>query len=57
MTVIALLSAIGVVLMSILQIPYPVAPFLKIEFSDLPLRHHSITEKKLEDDNNPNSNH
>ena len=34
LTVLALLSAIGVVLMSYLQIPYPIAPFLKIEFSD-----------------------
>jgi riboflavin transporter FmnP len=33
-TVLAALSAIGVVLMSYLQIPYPIAPFLKIEFSD-----------------------
>ena len=34
LTVLALLSAMGVVLMSYLQIPYPIAPFLKIEFSD-----------------------
>ena len=34
LTVLALLSAIGVILMSYLQIPYPIAPFLKIEFSD-----------------------
>lgn len=34
LTVLALLSAIGVVLMSYLQLPYPIAPFLKIEFSD-----------------------
>ena len=34
LTILALLSAIGVVLMSYLQIPYPIAPFLKIEFSD-----------------------
>lgn len=34
LTALALLAAIGVVLMSIFQIPYPVAPFLKIEFSD-----------------------
>ena len=34
LTTLALLSAIGVVLMSYIQIPYPIAPFLKIEFSD-----------------------
>ena len=34
MTTLALLSAIGVILMSYLQIPYPMAPFLKIELSD-----------------------
>ena len=34
LTVLALLAALGVVLMSYLQIPYPIAPFLKIEFSD-----------------------
>lgn len=34
LAVLALLSAIGVILMSYLQIPYPIAPFLKIEFSD-----------------------
>ena len=34
LTVLALLSAIGVILMSYLQVPYPIAPFLKIEFSD-----------------------
>ena len=34
LTVLELLSAIGVILMSYLQIPYPIAPFLKIEFSD-----------------------
>ena len=34
LTVLALLAAVGVVLMSYLQIPYPIAPFLKIEFSD-----------------------
>ena len=34
LVLLALLSAIGVILMSYLQIPYPIAPFLKIEFSD-----------------------
>ena len=34
LTILAILAAIGVVLMSYLQIPYPIAPFLKIEFSD-----------------------
>ena len=34
LTVLALLAAIGVVLMSYIQFPYPIAPFLKIEFSD-----------------------
>ena len=34
LTVMALLSAIGVILMSYVQIPYPIAPFLKIEISD-----------------------
>lgn len=34
LTVLSLLAALGVVLMSYLQIPYPIAPFLKIEFSD-----------------------
>ena len=34
LTILALLAAIGVILMSYLQIPYPIAPFLKIEFSD-----------------------
>ncbi len=34
LTILALLSAIGVILMSYIQIPYPIAPFLKIEFSD-----------------------
>ena len=33
-TLLAALSAIGVVLMSYIQFPYPMAPFLKIEFSD-----------------------
>ena len=34
LTILALLAAVGVVLMSYIQIPYPIAPFLKIEFSD-----------------------
>ena len=34
LTTLALLSAIGVILMSYIQIPYPIAPFLKIEVSD-----------------------
>ena len=34
MTTLALLAAMGVVLMSYIQIPYPLAPFLKIEVSD-----------------------
>ena len=34
LTILATLAAMGVVLMSYLQIPYPIAPFLKIEFSD-----------------------
>ena len=34
LVLLALLSAIGVILMSYLQRPYPIAPFLKIEFSD-----------------------
>lgn len=34
LTTLALLAAVGVVLMSYIQIPYPIAPFLKIEFSD-----------------------
>lgn len=34
LTTMALLSAIGVILMSYIQIPYPLAPFLKIEVSD-----------------------
>ncbi len=34
LAVLSLLSALGVILMSYLQIPYPLAPFLKIEFSD-----------------------
>ena len=34
LTVLALLAAVGVVLMSYIQFPYPIAPFLKIEFSD-----------------------
>lgn len=34
LTTIALLSAMGVILMSYIQIPYPIAPFLKIEVSD-----------------------
>ena len=28
------MAAVGVVLMSYIQFPYPIAPFLKIEFSD-----------------------
>ena len=34
LTTLALLSAIGVILMSYVEIPYPIAPFLKIEVSD-----------------------
>ena len=34
LTTLALLAAIGVVLMSYIQLPYPPAPFLKIEVSD-----------------------
>lgn len=34
LTTLALLSALGVVLMSYIEIPYPPAPFLKIEVSD-----------------------
>lgn len=34
LTVLSLLAAIGVVLMTYIQFPYPIAPFLKIEFSD-----------------------
>ena len=34
LTILSLLAAVGVVLMSYIQIPYPIAPFLKIEFSD-----------------------
>jgi riboflavin transporter FmnP len=34
MTTLALLAAVGVVLMSYIEIPYPPAPFLKIEVSD-----------------------
>lgn len=35
MLMIALLSALGAILMSFIQLPYPIAPFLRIEFSDV----------------------
>lgn len=35
MTTLALLSALGFVLMSFVRFPYPIAPWLMIEFSDL----------------------
>lgn len=34
LVVLSILSAIGVILMAFVEIPYPFAPFLKIEFSD-----------------------
>ncbi len=35
MLMIAILSALGALLMSFIQLPYPIAPFLRIEFSDV----------------------
>lgn len=35
MAILGLLSALGAVLMAFIQIPYPVVPFLRIEFSDV----------------------
>jgi riboflavin transporter FmnP len=34
LTTVAALSAIGVLLMSVLTVEYPIFPYLKIEFSD-----------------------